>query len=85
MMDSITRILPTHGSQFGVAVASTDEVSATAPDNGELKLPGGSRVSLLAELPVAKNPEDRAELQDLISASFSLDERIKKFVLANDA
>jgi hypothetical protein len=77
------------GNQFADAIARAgvpvaDQVFATAA-NGELKLPGGSRISLLAELPVAKNPADREELKVLMGEAFALDEKIKQFALARFA
>ena len=78
------------GNRFSDAVAragvpSAGQVSVTAPANGELKLPGESRISLLAELPIAKNPADREELKILMGEAFALDERIKSFALARFA
>jgi hypothetical protein len=78
------------GNQFSNALAragvpAADQVSVTAPANGELNLPGGSRISLLAELPVAKNPADREELKVLMGEAYALDERIKQFALARFA
>jgi hypothetical protein len=83
-MNSITGIVGVHGIRFDAGVVHAGDATEQPVDQ-ELKLPGGSRVSLLAELPIAKDSEAREELQALMGEAFFLDERIKKFVLARFA
>jgi hypothetical protein len=83
-MSSITGIVSVHGSRFDSGVVHAGE-AVERPVNEELKLPGGSRVSLLAELPRAKDPADLEELKVLMSEAYALDERIKQFATARFA
>jgi hypothetical protein len=83
-MSSITGIVSVHGSRFDSGVVHAGD-AVEQPANEKLKLPGGSRASLLADLPRAKDPAEREELKSLMSEAFALDERIKQFATARFA
>src|SRR5258707_14918195 len=53
--------------------------------NPGLKLRGGSRVGMLAELPVAKDPADREKLKILMSKTYALEEETLQYAEARFA
>lgn len=82
-MNSLTRIIPTHGSRFDAGVVLPGD--ATEQPAKELRLPGGSRIALLVELPIAASASTRDELKILMGDVFAIEERIKKFAQARFA
>jgi hypothetical protein len=83
-MGSVSRIFSVPGGQFDAGVVHAGDV-AEQPGNKKLKLPGGSRVGMLAELPVAKDPADREKLKILMSKTYALEEETLQYVEARFA
>ena len=75
-MNSLVGVVSTHGSRFGAAVPSADEVSAREPKQ-KPSLPDDT-VSILMEL--KPTPEEKQELANFISERFDLNTRTLEFV-----